>query len=139
MADVEIYTSDILSAGLAAWDECLEQADEGARTAIGLKRYKYPRKTVRSDGSIAGLIRDKTDTHHMQDSQDIDREDDETAVLFNDAEYATEVHEGRGDRPPQEFLKEAISAGADGAIEWQNSQAVVNIPQVFADAFAANL
>jgi hypothetical protein len=137
--DFEFNDGAVMGAAVKSWGKALTKSDKAARQAIGLVRYKYPRLTKRQDGSTAGYIRDKTDTHDMQDHQHMERHDDENAELVNDADYAADVHEGRGDRPPQRWLNEAISADASGSIEWQNHNALVNIPETFTDAFAAAL
>jgi hypothetical protein len=137
--EFEFNDAAIMGAAVTAWGKTLTKSDKAARQAIGLQRYKYPRLTKRQNGSIAGYIRDKTDTHNMQEHQHMERHDDENAELINDADYAGAVHEGQGDRPPQRWLNEAISSDATGSTEWRNPNALVNIPEVFADAFNAAL
>jgi hypothetical protein len=137
MADFEFNDVAIMGAAVTAWGKTLTKTDKAARASIGLVRYKYPRLTKRQDGSTAGFIRDKTDTHNMQAHQHLKRQSDEDADLVNDADYASDVHEGRDDRPSQRWLNEAISSDNSGSPEWRNPNALINVPEYFADAFTA--
>lgn len=139
MSDFVFNDETIDKALKEAWREVAKASGWAAREAIGLKRYEYPRVTRRKSGEIAGSPRTKVDSGYMQSRQRLEIIDDENFALINDAEYSGSVHEGQGDRPPQEWLKEAISAGDDGAIDWQNPNALVNIPREFARAFHGSL
>lgn len=74
-ADVaEIFHTEYVRANgnmLRAWIATAERLDGEFRAAIETEVYQWDRETVRSDGSVAGLVRDIVDTSELRESQEL--------------------------------------------------------------------
>ncbi len=133
--------SDIIDSAHAAWQDTADEIDTANTQALQSVRYNWPRTTVRQNGDTAGSPRDIIDTGKLIGSQNLDRLDSDTFELSWGADYAAEVHEGKTlksgvNLPARRWTKEAIRGDDTADPEWQNPQAILNVPTHFATEFS---
>lgn len=128
--------SDVIDSVHRAWGETVDEIENANREAIQDDRYPWPRKTRRSDGSIADSPRDIVDTAHLLESQSLSRTDADTYRLSWGADYAAIVHEGETlpsgqTRPARRWTQEAIRGDDTAPPQWQNPNAILDVPAHF--------
>jgi hypothetical protein len=133
-----MLVNKILAAIDIAFAETALEVFAANRHAIESERYEWNGKTERSTGEIASSPRNIVDTGHLRDSQDMDGEGIEYK-LFWTADYAAEVHEGVGKMPARRWTQEAIRGDSTAPPEWQNSEAILDVPEFFKRRFNAYL
>jgi hypothetical protein len=131
--------SDLLDDIELAWADTCDAIDDANRDAIQSPRYEWPRQTIRSDGSVVGSPRDIVDTAHLLESQSVERSGQACELSWG-ADYAAKVHEGETTKsgftlPARRWTQEAISGDDTAPSQWQNDNAILDVPTHFANEF----
>jgi hypothetical protein len=128
----------ILTAFKISFAETVLEIAAANRDAIKSERYGWKGKTERSTGEIASSPRNIVDTGYLRDSQDLDGDEMDFKIFWT-ADYAADVHEGVGKFPARRWTQEAIRGDRTAPIEWQNSEAFLNVPKFFKERFDAHI
>lgn len=122
--------TDIYQAYSIAWSDTVNEIDSAMTEAIEDPRYYWPR---------GESPRDIVDTHALADSQHTDRVGSTARISWGDSQvdYAINVHEGGGSKPARRWTREAIKGDETAPLEWQNQQAILNVPTYFTSRFRA--
>jgi hypothetical protein len=118
-----------------AWTDTVDAIAQANTQAIESVRYDWPRSTTRSDGTVVTSPRDIVDTGHLRDSQQLTRSGDDFKIEW--AAEAFEVHEGIDNKPPRRWTQQAIKGDHTAPLEWQNPEAILDVPTHFTSVFKA--
>jgi hypothetical protein len=137
---LKLDTSDIIDLVHQAWQETIEEIETANRTAIQAWRYDWPRTTVRQNGDIVSTPRDIVDTANLLESQYVLRINSDRFEFGWDVDYAAAVHEGATTRsdthlPARRWTQAAIRGDTTAPGEWQNPQAILDVPAHFTQQF----
>lgn len=127
----------ILAAVEQSWAEMGEPIDSAMTEAIESKIYGWDNSTMRSNGDIVTSPRDIVDTGALRDSQSTDRQGDNYHLDWN-VDYALAVHESDGNKPARKWTQVAIAGDETADPDYQNPNAILNVPTAFAERFRAN-
>ena len=95
MGSIKIDLSKVNKAIFSAFDKTVDYQSEIFQQELEAEKWNWPRLTKRSNGSIAGTVRDIIDTGALADSQTVARSSDGMSAEFSwGADYAIYVHEG---------------------------------------------
>jgi hypothetical protein len=137
----------ILRAVDATWAEEMREIDRAFVEAISDERYEWPNQTLRQNGEVVGSPRNIVDTGRLVGSQYIN------TIMPGDAEFGwTEDnpelnHNGgmnviNGHRyyhTPRPWTQHAISGDSEAPLEYQRSDAILNVPEDFAQKLSTYL
>ena len=132
-----IDIAGILAAVDRTWEEMGELIADANTQAIESKIYGWGNSTMRSNGEIVTSPRDIVDTGALKDSQSCTKSGD-TWHLNWGVNYAAEVHEGIGNKPARKWTQVAITGDATADPDYQNPNAILNVPTAFTERFNAN-
>jgi hypothetical protein len=125
----------IMNRATVAWSETVDMVDPAMKAAIQLKVYKWPRITARRNGTMVGSPRDIVDSRDLLEKQGIRKLGASHAVIYNLAPHAMVNHEGMDNRPPRRWTRKAIRGTSQASPNWQDPEAILNIPEAFKNAF----
>lgn len=100
---------DIASRLTQAWTETNSKLGERMQNAARAKVYEWPRRTVRSDGSVAGSPRDVVDTGAFVESYRLTRVGVESFDHAFTVPYAATIIIGTRDTPPRDVTAEPLT------------------------------
>lgn len=116
------------------------KAAEAHTEALQLERYLSPRDTIRRNGDVVGSPRDKVDTAELMESQyltqispgifELGYTADHASVVYNGATYPSGAHV-----PEAHWPQEAIRGDRTAPSDFQNPDALLNVPEYFARKF----
>lgn len=132
---------EIFDALHRAFDETADEIESANREAIQSKRYDWPRATRRQNGQVVTTPRDIVDTAALLESQSLERNSNDTYQLSWGVDYAAKVHEGETlkngqTRPARRWTQEAIRGDDTAPPQWQNPNAILDVPATFRDEFS---
>jgi hypothetical protein len=130
----------VIDAVHQAWDETVDEIDRANQKAIQDERYGWPRTTHRQNGQVVTTPRNILDTAALLESQSLNRTSNDTFELSWGVDYAAKVHEGETlkngqTRPARRWTQEAIRGDDTAPPQWQNPNAILDVPAHFTDEF----
>jgi hypothetical protein len=122
----------ILSLIDETWREMGEPIDSAHTQAIESKVYPWGNYTLRKNGQLVSSPRDIVDTGALRDSQSCVLDGDTYHLRWSE-DYALETHLHRP------WTQVAIAGDETADPDYQNPNAILNVPATFAERFRANL
>lgn len=130
----------ILAAVDAAWEEEMREVDRAFVEAISDDRYQWPNDTIRQDGTEVGSPRNIIDTGKLLGSQYVNTIAS-GATNFGWTEHNPELNHNGGMNTidghryyhtPRPWTQHGIKGDSEAPLEYQRSDAVLNVPEDFA-------
>jgi hypothetical protein len=123
--------------------DTVDEAASANQQAMQSDRYDWPRFTIRKNGEVVGTPRNIDDLSNLIGSLQLAMVDSDMFELSwggAEAPYAPIVFYGATLRngthlPARKWIYEALRGDRNAPTEWRNPDAILNVPEFFAERF----